>query len=322
MKIEQSSVAMNATHDYVHESETEVASSFRMVLAGASQSGSAENEDDADKVRLAVLLQNLISRMLELISGQEVSRATGLEDLLKGGPAVSDTSAAEPGGRRVRMEWSNEFTETIREHESTDFSARGTVRTADGRTLDFSLELGMCRDYSCERTLSQSGSMELRDPLVLNFDGNAAELSGKRFEFDLDADGKGELIPGLASGSAWLAFDINADGRINDGSELFGARSGDGFADLSRFDADGNHWLDEADAAYSSLSLWQHDDAGKDTLTSLKDGGIGAIYLGSTRTPFALTDADNARLGYVRASGIYLREDGGPGSAQQIDLAV
>ena len=164
--------------------------------------------------------------------------------------------------------------------------------------------------------------MELRDPLVINFDGKAAQLSGERFEFDLDADGTVERIPGLAAGSAWLAFDRNADGCINDGSELFGTRSGNGFADLACLDDDGNRWLDEADAAFGKLRLWEQDETGAGTLSTLGEKGVGAIYLGSVQTPFALTDAENEKRGYIRASGVYLREDGGVGSVQQVDLAV
>ena len=331
MRVEQSSVAMNATHEYLYESETEAASNFRLVLSEASQSESVESRADSAQMRLAILLQNLVSRMLELISGKPGARATNLEDILStgerpviegAGESVKSAEPSEPGGRRIRMEWSTELTETIREYESTQFSAAGTVRTADGRALDFSLELGMCRDYSCQRTVQQSGGMELQDPLVINFDGKAAELSGQRFEFDLDADGSAEMIPGLNAVSAWLAFDRNADGRINDGSELFGTRSGDGFADLACLDTDGNRWLDEADAAYSSLSLWERDAAGMDTLSPLSAKGVGAIYLGSAQTPFALADSSNEKQGYIRASGVYLREDGGVGSVQQIDLAV
>lgn len=322
MKIEESSVALNATHEYLHESEIEARSSFRMILAEASQSEPVVSGEDTDRVRLLVLLQNLVSRMLELLSGKQKASATNLADILQNGRSTPVPDDAVGTGRSIRMEWSTELTETIREHESTTFSAAGTVRTADGKAIDFTLELGMCRDYSCERTVRQSGSLELRDPLVVNFAGNAAELSGQRFEFDLDADGSAEMIPGLSGGSAWLAFDRNADGCINDGAELFGARSGDGFADLACLDEDGNYWLDEADTAFSSLSLCERDGAGNDTLSSLREKGIGAIYLGSTQTPFALTDADNEKHGYIRASGVYLREDGGVGSVQQVDLAV
>ena len=322
MKIEESSVALKAAHEYVHESEIEARSSFRMILAEASQSEPVEGSESSERVRLLVLLQNLVSRMLELLSGKQTASATNLADILQSGRSTPVPDDAVGTGRSIRMEWSTELTETLREHESTTFSAGGTVRTADGKAIDFTLELAMCRDYSCERTVRQSGSLELRDPLVVNFAGNAAELSGQRFEFDLDADGSAEMIPGLADGSAWLAFDRNADGRINDGSELFGTRSGNGFADLARLDEDGNYWLDEADTAFSSLSLWERDTSGNDALSSLRERGIGAIYLGSAETPFALTDANNEKHGYIRASGIYLREDGGVGSVQQVDLAV
>ena len=322
MKIEQASVSMNATHDYFHESGIESSTSFRTVLSAASQEVPETGSERDERVRLLLLLQSLVSQMLEIISGKQGGQRTdpgALSAQESPAPAVSRASGA---GRGVRMEWGTELRETIHEQESTNFSASGTVRTADGRALDFTLELGMCRDFSSTRTIRQSGSLELRDPLVLNFDGCAAELSGQRFAFDLDVDGISELIPGLAAGSAWLAFDRNADGRINDGRELFGALSGDGFADLAAFDTDGNRWLDEADAMFSSLSLWQRDGAGADTLSTLREKGVGAIYLGNVGTPFGLAGSDNEKLGYIRSSGLYLSEDGGIGSVQQVDLAV
>jgi hypothetical protein len=36
------------------------------------------------------------------------------------------------------------------------------------------------------------------------------------------------------------------------GAELFGARSGDGFAELAALDGDGNGWIDEGDAAWQA----------------------------------------------------------------------
>lgn len=322
MIVEQSSVAMIATHEYVRESEIVATRSFRVVMGEVSQEVSQPAANDDAQLRLVSLLQNLIARMLEAISGTHQAAAR-LPDALFGDGAVAEPEAGTSAGRRsMRMEWNSELTESLREHEATGFSASGSVRTADGRNIDFTLGLAMCRDYSCERTLRQSGSVELRDPLVLNFDGGAAELTGQRFAFDLDADGSDEQIPGLAAGSAWLAFDRNADGRINDGSELFGTRSGDGFADLACLDEDGNGWVDEADSAFSSLCLWQRGEEGNDSLRALGETNVGALYLGSAETPFALTDSENARRGYIRTSGVYLREDGNVGTMQQVDLAV
>lgn len=319
MKIEQSGVAMQACHKYSSECEVAVdsASSFRTIIDGVSP---VDEKDE--QVRLQLMLQSLISRMLELFSGSGETEVTDVREVLNtDAPAAPDRTSARPA-RIIRMEWKSERTETVREHESSDFSSTGRVQTADGRLLDFRLELSMSRDYESVRTIEQSGTVELRDPLVINFDGKAVELSGKRFAFDLDVDGKSEWIDGLGSASGYLAIDSNSDGRINDGSELFGTRSGDGFADLAKFDSDGNRWLDEADAVFDTLRIWQHDASGQDSLSTLRDKGVGALYLGSTETPFSLTDNENRLLAQVRASGIYLRENGQAGSLQQIDLAV
>lgn len=323
MKIEQSAVTMNASHNFSSETELSFSSrsSFRTIFDSLSQTGATSADDDR-QAQLRLLLESLIARMLEFISGNKASRITDLREVLAtDSAAVAGPSAPRPS-RVVEIGWQNEFTEYVHEHEETDFSSTGKVQTADGRTLDFKLELAMCRDYECERTTTDSGSVVLRDPLVINFGGQACELSGKRFAFDLDADGKSEALQGLGHGSAYLAIDSNADGRINDGSELFGTRSGNGFADLAKLDSDGNFWLDESDAAFASLRLWQPDASGKGTLGSLSEQGVGALYLGSVDTPFALTDSENRTLAQIRASGVYLREDGRAGSLQQVDLAV
>ena len=325
MKIEQSAVTMNAGHKLSSEYEVKVDSeiSFRSIFDGVSQSEKISANGEADRdARLLMMLEALIARMLELISGKQDTPVTDVLEVLKTDDAALPERSASGPGRVAEMEWKSEFTETFRERESTDFSSTGKIRTADGRMLDFTLDLAMCRDFECERKSVDSGKVVLRDPLVINFDGRAAELSGKRFEFDLDADGKAESIYGLGNSSGYLAIDSNADGRINDGNELFGTRWGNGFADLAKLDGDGNFWLDEADPAFNTLRIWQHNADGQDSLSSLRDKGVGALYLGSTETPFSITNSDNRVLAQIRASGIYLREDGAAGSLQQVDLAV
>lgn len=324
MKIEQSAVAMTTCHVFSSECEisSESTSSFRRIFDGAAQAGeltemAAASEEDRQR-QLLLMLESMIARMLEFITG---ARRTTIGNLRETLPAEGSTEPAT-GARATEIKWTTETTESIREHERTDFASTGKVQTADGRTLDFKLELGMCRDYSCERKTVTVEKAVLRDPLVINFDGKAAELSGKCFAFDLDCDGTSESIAALASGSAYLAFDANDDGRINDGSELFGTKSGNGFADLARFDLDGNRWIDENDDVFARLRIWAPDGEGQDALSTLAQRSVGALYLDSVETPFSLTDSENRLLAQVRASGVYLREDGGVGTLQQVDLAV
>jgi hypothetical protein len=212
------------------------------------------------------------------------------------------------------------------ESESTSFSAEGIVRTADGQEISFKLDLEMTRYYREETNVSlRAGDAVRKDPLVVNFAGAASQLSGeanRRFNFDLNGDGKAENLPMFATGSGYLALDLNGNGRIDSGKELFGPQSGNGFAELALLDSDGNGWIDENDKDFKRLGVWTPAAEGSGELQSLTDLGIGALSLAHVATPFALRDADNNDLGVVKSSGFYLTESGRAGTLQEVDLTV
>ncbi len=208
------------------------------------------------------------------------------------------------------------------EAESTAFTAQGVVHTADGKEIHLAIDLTMSREFASQTGITLRAGDALKDPLVINLDGTAAQLGGDRMSFDLNADSQAEQVATLAPGSAFLALDKNGDGQVNNGSELFGVVSGNGFADLAQYDEDGNGWIDQGDSIFAQLRLWQPGQGDGATLDSLQTAGVGAIYLGNTATPFSLNDATNAQLGATRASGLYLHEDGTAGTVQQLDLVV
>jgi len=208
------------------------------------------------------------------------------------------------------------------ESEQTSFQAQGIVRTADGQEIAIAVQLNMSRDFFSESSQTLRAGDALKDPLVVNFSGNAAALTKQTFTFDIDADGNSDQIHFVAPESGFLALDKNQDGTINDGSELFGALSGNGFADLAKHDVDGNGWIDESDPIFESLRIWSKDAEGSDQLVGLGAKGVGAIYLGHITTPFDLKDENNQLTGVVRDSGLYLQETGGVGTLQQVDLVV
>ncbi|WDP84125.1 MAG: hypothetical protein HUN05_02250 [Desulfobacter sp.] len=204
------------------------------------------------------------------------------------------------------------------ETQNTLVRARGVVETQDGQTLNFSLDVAMEREsarFSYE-------TIQMVDPLVINFQGTAAQLSDQKMEFDLNGDGERQTIARLKSGSGFLALDLNNDKQINNGRELFGPTTGDGFRELSFYDQDQNHWIDENDAVYEQLMVWSMDAHGEDVLTKLSESGIGAIHLGNVSSDFLLTGSDNSALGQVSSSGVALTEEGAVRSVQQIDLVV
>lgn len=209
------------------------------------------------------------------------------------------------------------------EAESTTFATSGIVRTVDGRDINFNMEVSMSRAFTASINSLEVESYIKTDPLMINLDTDIGSVSDQKFFFDLDADGKEDEISFAGKGSGFLALDRNGDGKINDGSELFGTKSGDGFKDLAAYDADGNGWIDENDAIFSQLKIWTKDEDGKDKLISLKDADVGAIYLGNADTQFSLKDDDHKLNGEIKKTGIYLHESSGEvGTVNHVDLIV
>ncbi len=266
-----------------------------------------------------VSARELMNEMRERFQKQMDDALMSLGDRSAFGPAsVQQVRPTQSFGASLSVQHFYE------EKESTSFYSSGTVVTKDGRRIEFDLEALMSRSFK-EHTEVQIdyGAAQLMDPLVISLDGGKAEVSDQKFLFDIDCDGELDNISLLAQGCGFLALDRNGDGVINDGSELFGAGTGNGFAELAVFDMDGNGWIDENDDIFNRLRIWTKDESGNDKLVALGVAGIGAIYLGSTSTQFSLnSEADNATNAVVRSSGIFLKENGTAGVIQQIDLAV
>ena len=197
------------------------------------------------------------------------------------------------------------------------------VKTQDGRSIDFNIEVSMSRAFTSQINTLTTQNYIKTDPLVINLDTDIGSVTDQKFLFDLDSDGDEEEISFAGKGSGFLALDRNGDGRIGDGSELFGTKSGDGFKDLAAFDEDGNGWIDENDSIYSKLKVWTKDEDGNDYLINLKDADVGAIYLDNVDTQFSLKDGNNRLNGEIKKTGIYLHEStGAAGTLNHVDLAV
>jgi len=212
--------------------------------------------------------------------------------------------------------------QSYQEEEAMSFQSNGIVTTADGRTIKFDLDLNLSRSFIQESNLTIKAGDALVDPLVINFDRASASLTSQKYSFDLDLDGKNDQISVAQTGSGFLVYDKNGDGTINDGSELFGPKTGNGFLELAQFDVDGNKWIDENDPIFDKLQIWTKDENGEDRLFAIGRKGIGAIYLGNVNGDFSLKTVENDTLGQIRQTGIFLKEDGSAGSVQHIDLSL
>lgn len=237
--------------------------------------------------------------------------------------STSDLPVSNFGVETKTFNYSTQY--YYEERETTKFTTQGTVKCADGREISFNLNMEMSRSFQeyYEENVSYTNiSASMCDPLVINLDGNIAGLSDQTFLFDLDGDGREDKINRLKPGSGFLALDKNGDGMINDGSELFGTRSGNGFADLAAYDTDHNGFIDEGDEIWDKLKIWVTDEDGNEHLYSLAEKGVGAICLQNAATDFTVKGENNQTNGCIRRSGFFLYENGNAGTVQHVDLAL
>ena len=346
MKIDSAEMSLSGTHSEKVEQES---SEQRKVVSGGRWLGFDEvyagwQQAFAQEKAGAAVLQPVPAVHGHKARGSAGDRAVRIEttqlllNILDGmlpgraaSPAAAFHGRHHPHARADLVESplvTDAFTVEYRKHEKTvkservEFSAAGAVKTADGRQISLHLNSVMSRQETSETEISGVMKVEkLKDPLVVNLDGKGVRLSEDRFAFDLEGTGRQDEIPAVAPGSGFLVLDANGNGRADSGLELFGTRSGNGFADLTAWDEDRNHWIDENDSVFGKLFVWRGGEDGQ-PMESLAQSGVGAIYLGNAATEFSLLDQGRQLLGQVRSTGVYLKEDGTPGVLQQIDLAV
>ena len=109
--------------------------------------------------------------------------------------------------------------------------------------------------------------------LDLNGDGVSTQNIGAGVKFDLLAQGKAVNTGWVSPTDGLLAIDLNHDGVVNSGAELFGSASvlasgekaPDGYVALSELDTNHDGVIDSQDAAFADLRVWV--DANSDGIT-------------------------------------------------------
>ena len=152
-------------------------------------------------------------------------------------------------------------------------------------------------------------------PLVLSFDGEDVSFDSMEQENTFDLGGS---IPCLArdwptASTPWLVRDLNGNGTIDGGHELFGAGTQlpdgsfaeHGFEALAQLDEDGDGWITPLDSAHGSLLVWSDQNGNRRAdpgeLQSLEELGILAIGL-----DYAVDPRCDARGNCAIERGVFL----------------
>ena len=279
----------------------------------AMNQGSQNTTSDPNLQFLVMLIEKITGLKVNVFDPSQLS-ATSTPQLTDPKAAKAPTSA----GYGVNYSKVSSYSES----QQTTMQASGIIKTTDGKQIKFNLNLNMQYQYSQTSSTSIKMGDAKTDPLVINFNGTGAQLSDQRFSFDLNSNSSKVQINALKPGSGFLVLDKNNDGKVNNGNELFGPSSGNGFSELAKYDSDHNGWIDENDPVFKQLKVWTKDATGNDQLNSLASLGVGAISLQSIATPFDIKSATNQLLGTVRSSSVAVNENGTVGSVQQVDLTA
>ena len=171
-------------------------------------------------------------------------------------------------------------------------------------------------------------------PIILDIDGDGVETMDAfaGAYFDHDGNGFAEATGWVAPDDGLLVWDRNANGRIDDGSELFGNRTrlnngslaSNGYAALAELDGNHDGKVDISDSAWSNLQIWRDFDSDGYTdaneLITLADAGVAALFTTYSET------CDRYRLNWLvdvagnehRQIGSFLRADGSTGISSDI----
>lgn len=179
---------------------------------------------------------------------------------------------------------------------------------------------------------------EQRDPLIIDLDGDrnvVTAMAASAAYFDLDNDGFAERVAWAGAADGFLVRDLNGNGAVDDGSEMFGTGHVDsdggrlrefgeaGFIELALLDSNADGAITAADAEFDTLKVWidANGDAVTDEgeLVTLADLGIVSISLATGKSDHFSVEGDQSLI--TRSSNVTLA-DGSTRTMYDVYLAI
>ncbi len=227
---------------------------------------------------------------------------------------------------QAKMKFKSEVTTEYYKSNSLSFNTIATIKTAD-KDINIDLNISYTEEfYEAHKEKLEFEQTVFLDPLVIQYDLSSKYFDSidreQSFEFDINNDDVVDNIAMLKEGSGFLALDKNSNGTIDNGTELFGTITNNGFDELAVYDEDNNGWIDESDSVFNDLQIWRKNSDGESSMIALGDANVGAIYLSDISSNFNYDKSINQTSAQLKNTSIFLTEDGKAGLVTQVDFAV
>ena len=235
------------------------------------------------------------------------------------------------GGTRKESDPENEY-----RNGNTVYVLNGTTLVIDGgltindfKKGDLGIFLETEPDDEDEPDMDEPESRA--SPLIIDLDGDGVEtraLSAGR-HFDHNVNGMAETTGWVGADDGLLVRDINGNGRIDDGRELFGsstrlasgALAANGFEALADLDENRDGVLDANDSAFSQLRIWR-DVNGNGVTESGELLTLAQADLAGIRTAWQNSTHVDANGQAHRQTGSAIRTDGSTAAAADVWFTV
>lgn len=194
--------------------------------------------------------------------------------------------------------------------------------------IDTEKEFTRILGFSLEKMSSLFNASEITpSPLIVDLDGDGVETSGKAngVYFDHDGNGFAEKSGWVGKDDGLLVRDINGNGQIDNGTELFGNNSvlssgqkaENGFEALKDLDSNHDGVFDNKDAAWNEVKVWKDSNQNglveDGELLTLEQANVSGMNLGYQDKD--IVDENGNTIGQT---GSFIKGDGSIGDISDI----
>ena len=184
-----------------------------------------------------------------------------------------------------------------------------------------------------QKSLNRDGKYHIYDPLALDLDGDGIEtVATNGFTgtlFDHTGSGIRTATGWISADDGLLVRDINGNGIIDNGTELFGdntklkngGAAQHGFAALADLDSNGDKVIDAKDAAFKELRVWR--DINQDGISQNNElFTLQSLGIKSFNTAYTDTRQDLGNGNTLAQKGSYTKADGTNAVMGDLELAA